>query len=208
MRLWLASGNKHKKVELEGILRGHILQSPQDAGIPGFNPVENGDTFLANAFLKARALRSLLALRGFEGVVLADDSGLCVDALGGRPGIYSSRYVGLEPPEGKNLSSQERNIRLLGELGDASDRRARFICTMLLLWDENCFGVVQETLEGEIVRDISQAAGTGGFGYDPIFYLPALGCTVAELPEEEKNRWSHRGKAGRKIARLLAEPKE
>jgi XTP/dITP diphosphohydrolase len=206
--VWLASGNRHKTQELSRILTGVILKSPADGGIGDFDPPETGASFLENALLKARALHRALAERGVSGPVLADDSGLCVDALGGRPGIYSARYRGRCGGEdggrsgGGELESAERNRLLLGELGDNPERRARFVCAMVLLFDENRFACVQETLEGEIVRD--QGRGENGFGYDPIFYLPSLGRTVAELGEDEKNRLSHRAGAGKAIAKILA----
>jgi XTP/dITP diphosphohydrolase len=131
-----------------------------------------------------------------------------VDALGGRPGIYSARYAGRyadpDAPAGKKLDAAERNALLLEELGDNPNRRARFVCAMVLLWDENRFFAVQETLEGELVRP-GYGRGSGGFGYDPILYLPDYGVTVAELPEAEKNRLSHRGKAAKGIAKLITD---
>jgi XTP/dITP diphosphohydrolase len=189
---------------------------------------------MENALLKARALSRLLGERGIFDPVLADDSGLCVDALGGRPGIHSARYGGrysghhggprdeggngpCPDPDGpgtpgspsgnapetpKILESPERNRLLLEELGDAPNRGARFVCAMVLLFDENRFACVQETLEGEIVS--ARGRGEGGFGYDPLLYLPDRGRTVAELGEAEKNRISHRAKAARAIAALLA----
>ncbi|MDR3192920.1 MAG: non-canonical purine NTP pyrophosphatase, partial [Treponema sp.] len=201
MILWLATGNAHKRAELAGILSGHDIRVPGDAGIDGFDPEETGNSFLENSLLKARALYRLLARRGIYGPVIADDSGLCVEALEGRPGIYSARYAGpgrvsgegaRESPSGSvRLGAGERNALLLAELGDRPDRKARFVCAMVLLWDENRFYGVQETLEGEVVPD-REGRGEGGFGYDPILYIPELGRTVAELPEEEKNRLSHR----------------
>jgi XTP/dITP diphosphohydrolase len=196
--IWLASGNHHKKQELARILTGITLKIPADGGIGNFDPPETGNSFMENALLKARALSRLLAERGIFEPVVADDSGLCVDALGGRPGIYSARYNGAGEP--KKLEAPERNRLLLEELGDSPGRGARFVCAMVLLFDENRFFCVQETLEGEITAP----RGTGGFGYDPILYLPRQGCTVAELGEDEKNLISHRAKAGRAIAKLLA----
>jgi XTP/dITP diphosphohydrolase len=194
MTIWFATGNPHKREELAAILKGHRIQIPSQGGIP-FEPEETGDTFLENALIKARALyRRVLA------PVIADDSGLCVDALGGRPGVFSARY-GSEG--GKNLDAGERNALLLGELEACSHRSARFVCAMVLLLSEDRFFAVQETLEGEIIRE---SRGSGGFGYDPILYLPERGCTVAELTEEEKNRISHRGKAGRFMAGILSAP--
>jgi XTP/dITP diphosphohydrolase len=94
---------------------------------------------------------------------------------------------------------------LLGELGDSTNRSARFVCAMVLLFGPESFFVVQETLEGEIVKGPGFVAGSGGFGYDPIFWIPGLGRTAAELSDEEKNAVSHRGKAGRIVARMLAQ---
>ncbi|MDR2069178.1 MAG: RdgB/HAM1 family non-canonical purine NTP pyrophosphatase [Spirochaetaceae bacterium] len=192
MNLWFATGNPHKREELAAILQGHRIQIPSQGGLP-FGPEETGATFLENALIKARTLYRLVLAP-----VIADDSGLCVDALGGRPGIFSARY-GSEG--GKNLDAGERNALLLRELESSSRRSARFICAMVLLLHEDRFFAVQETLEGEIIRE---GRGSGGFGYDPILYLPGRGCTVAELREEEKNRISHRGKAGRVIGEILA----
>jgi XTP/dITP diphosphohydrolase len=204
MILWFATGNAHKRAELAGILRGHDIRIPGDAGIAGFDPEETGNSFLENSLLKARALYRLLSRQGVSGPVIADDSGLCVDALGGRPGIYSARYAGKNSPGSGRLSAGDRNALLLAELGSQPDRKARFVCAMVLLWDENRFFSVQETLEGELVAPDRGGRGEGGFGYDPILSIPERGCTVAELPEGEKNRISHRGKAARAVAKLLA----
>ena len=204
----------HKKAELAAILnialRSRDFRIPADAGLD-FDPEETGTSFHENALLKARELHALLGQRGLlkpGDVIIADDSGLCVDALDGRPGIFSARYVGRpvaagEPVRSKKLSSAERNALLLEELGDAPLRTARFVCAMALMLGENRFLLAQETLEGEIVTDIEAAKGTGGFGYDPIFFLPDLGRTVAELSETEKNTISHRAKAGKIIANML-----
>ncbi|MDR3170092.1 MAG: RdgB/HAM1 family non-canonical purine NTP pyrophosphatase [Treponema sp.] len=198
MTIWFATGNSHKQRELQAILAGHCIKIPAEAGI-AFNPDETGTSFLENALIKARALYQLVGEP-----VIADDSGLCVDALGGRPGIYSARYRGPEHAglgtEATELSAPERNALLLHELGDSPQRSARFVCAMVLLLSEDRFFVVQETLEGEIIRG---ERGGGGFGYDPILAIPTLGRTVAELSPEEKNRLSHRGKAGQHIADIL-----
>ncbi len=200
MNIWFATNNAHKKLELEAILNTS-LKIPSKEGL-NFNPDETGVTFYDNALLKARELKKLLDKQAFKSgdIVIADDSGLCVDALNGRPGIFSARY-GEE--DGKNLSSGQKNLLLLEELGDTQNRKARFVCAMTLLLDENKFFIVQETLEGEIVKNNSLIRGDGGFGYDPIFYLPQKGATLAEISQEEKNRLSHRGKAGILIANLI-----
>jgi XTP/dITP diphosphohydrolase len=209
MTIWFATGNSHKRAELSSLLPEHIIKIPSDEGIP-FDPDETGATFGENALIKARELRRLVLASGThtQDPVIADDSGLCVDALDGRPGIYSARYGSTEQfgsEGGKKLSDRDRNALLLQELQSRSDnpsRQARFVCAMVLLFSEDRFYLVQETLEGELIRE---ERGTGGFGYDPILYLPQLGRTVAELTAEEKNQISHRGKAGKVIARLLAE---
>jgi XTP/dITP diphosphohydrolase len=218
MTIWFASGNAHKKAELAAILTAHCgnkhkVLIPAEAGLD-FDPEETGTSFQENALLKARELLSLLEKRRPPlftpgDPVIADDSGICVDALGGRPGIYSARYAGnshssfLTPHS--SLSSGERNALLLEELGNNPDRSARFVCAMALMFSRDRFFLAQETLEGEIVSGPQAAKGTGGFGYDPIFFIPALGRTVAELSEEEKNEISHRGKAGKVIASMLGD---
>ena len=208
MTIWFASGNTHKKKELSEILSaatpgntGFDLKIPSDAGL-AFDPDETGNTFFENALIKAKALYRLLCeknvIRHGEPVI-ADDSGICVDALDGRPGIYSARY-GMT---GTKLSDSERNTLLLSELGDNPLRTACFVCAMVLYYGPNRFFSAQESLEGEMVRNADSARGSGGFGYDPVLYIPELGRTVAELDAEEKNRLSHRGKAGRAIANIL-----
>jgi XTP/dITP diphosphohydrolase len=191
MKIIFATGNEHKAGELREILAGHEIVTPANLGLD-FAPEETGSTFFENAMLKARALYKMV-----RQPVLADDSGLCVDALDGRPGIYSSRYGS----DGVHkLDSHAKNTLLLGELDGKKSRKARFVCSMVLLYDDMRFVSAQETLEGEIAL---KEAGGGGFGYDPIVWLPEFNCTVAELPEGEKNRLSHRGKAARVIAKLL-----
>jgi XTP/dITP diphosphohydrolase len=209
MTIWFATGNAHKRTELAAILGGGCtVYVPADAGLD-FDPEETGTTFHENALLKARELyRWLSANRPPDyrpgDPVIADDSGLCVDALGGRPGIYSARYAG--PPgaaQGKKLTAAERNALLLAEIGDNPRRSARFVCAMAVLFSPERFFLVQETVEGEIVNGPEYARGSGGFGYDPIFYVPEAGRVMAELSDTEKNRISHRGRAGRMAARVL-----
>jgi XTP/dITP diphosphohydrolase len=228
MTIWFASGNAHKKAELAAILNmngpTNQVLIPADAGLE-FDPEETGTTFYENSLLKAQALYSLLEknhppLFKPGDVVIADDSGICVDALGGRPGIYSARYAGAngdKAPNAKKLESAERNALLLEELGNNPLRSARFVCAMALIIGPepaaerrsregsppDHFYMAQETLEGEIVSGPNAAKGRGGFGYDPILFIPGLGRTVAELSDEEKNTISHRAKAGKIIAHLL-----
>ena len=195
MRIWFATNNAHKKRELEAILNKQL--SIPDSCI-SFNPEETGTTFMENALIKARALKELIGEK--KEPVIADDSGLCVDALDGRPGVLSARY-GKE--EGKKLTSDQQNLLLLEELGNNPNRAARFVCAMVLLFEHDNFIAVQETLEGEIVKNRELSRGEGGFGYDPVFLIPGLGRTLAELSADEKNRISHRGKAGRTISKLI-----
>jgi len=221
MIIWFASGNKHKKAELAAILgatlgatiTGWEMKIPSDAGLE-FDPEETELSFQGNALLKARNLYSLVNRPGSPpplfspgDLIIADDSGVCVDALNGRPGVYSARYAGKEKGtakgQGKKLSAIERNTLLLEEIGDNAVRTARFVCAMVLLFSPDRFFIAQETLEGEIVRCPHCARGTGGFGYDPIMFIPELNRTVAELSEEEKNTISHRGKAGKIIASII-----
>ena len=197
MKIWFATNNIHKKKELQSILN-RSLSLPSESRL-NFNPDETGSNFLDNALLKARILRILLGNKKND-LIIADDSGLCVDALGGRPGVHSSRYGEVK---GKKLTSQQQNNMLLDELGDNPIRTARFVCAMILLFDENRFFAVQETIEGEIVKNPNSMKGTGGFGYDPVFLIPKFSRTLAELSADEKNSISHRGKAGRIIKELL-----
>lgn len=191
MKLYFASGNAHKRDEMQRIFPAHHIVLPQDEGMD-FDPEETADSFFGNAFIKAESLWKLVRCP-----VLADDSGICVDSLGGQPGIHSARY-GSE--NGLNLDSEKRNALLLSKIGRAENRACRFVCNMVLYLGPDRFWSVQETLEGEIVPE---PRGNGGFGYDPIVFVPAYGKTVAELNPSEKDQCSHRGKAGRLIAALL-----
>jgi XTP/dITP diphosphohydrolase len=198
MKIWFATNNSHKKGELEAVL-DLKLSIPSESGI-NFNPEETGMTFCENALLKARELKKILEKK--DEPVIADDSGLCVDGLDGRPGVLSARYG---DTDGKKLTSMQKNLLLLEELGENQKRNARFVCAMVLLFDNERFFIVQETVEGVIVKGRKYMSGSGGFGYDPVFFIPQLGRTMAELSSEEKNKLSHRGKAGSLISKILEE---
>lgn len=205
MQLILATQNAHKVEEVREIAPGHSVLLPSDFGID-FDFEERGATFLENSYGKAEALYTELAARGVarsaaaDGVVvIADDSGLCVDALGGAPGVLTARFGS---PDGvTKLSAADRNAYLLSKIAGESNRAAHYVCTITAILGADRFFVVQETWEGEIALEAS--SGTGGFGYDPVFYLPDLGCTAADISAEQKHALSHRGKALREIIETL-----
>ena len=193
-RLLVATHNQGKVVEYADILGDTGLDwlTLVEAGITD-DVAETGATFLDNAILKAVAYARLSKL-----LTLADDSGLAVDALGGRPGVLTARYGG------PGLSAAERYGLLLRELGDTPDaqRTARFHCVVALAApDGTILGTADGVCEGRIAR---APAGEGGFGYDPVFYLPERGLTMAQLPADEKHRLSHRGRAARAIQPFLS----
>ena len=230
MEIYFATNNEHKRDELQKIFTSHKIVIPKDVGIE-FNPTENGSTFYENSLIKAKALYDIV-----HSPTLADDSGLCVDILNGKPGIFSSRYAGYNFPKGKDgeeLSSSEKNKLLLEHIEKVEQekkllythaqnnssnlsqntleqntsmqntRSARFVCALVLYLENEKIYFVQETLEGEIVSSIEKACGSGGFGYDPIFFLPQFGQTVAELSSSQKNEISHRGKACKAMNKWL-----
>lgn len=204
MRLLLASNNRHKKAEFESIFPAFTIVTPGDLGLE-FDVEETGTTFLENALLKARRLETQ-AKQGelldttVPTAVVADDSGICVDALGGGPGIYSARFGS---PDGgaTELDASSRNALLLDAIAGAESRAAHFVCCMVALMPGDRLIVAQESWHGEIAREPSR--GAGGFGYDPVFLVPDLGRTAADLEPEEKNRMSHRGRASAVLAAAM-----
>lgn len=152
---------------------------------------EDGRTFVENALKKARAVWKITG-----GFVLADDSGIVCDDLAGRPGVESARFAGVQ------ATDEENNRQLLEELDAIHDpsRTARYVCALVLVDPDGKETIVEETCEGMITL---KPAGSGGFGYDPYFYLPEKQCTMAELPLPVKNRISHRGKALQKMRDFL-----
>ena len=194
MKIVLASRNKKKKAELQVLLSQYIegieILSLDDVGIYG-EIEEDGKTFEENALIKARAAAS----SGYIGV--GDDSGLSVDALGGAPGVYSARYAG------EHGNDEANNDLLLHNLKGVEDRTARFVCAIACVFPEGDTRediVVRGEVEGKI---IDERHGDGGFGYDPLFYYPPFGQTLAEIPAEQKNSVSHRGNAIKKFAEKL-----
>lgn len=213
MKIYLATGNKNKKKEMSEILSNHTIITPNDEGID-FDPIEDGKTFYENSIIKAKALYNIVHCP-----VIADDSGICVDALNGKPGIYSSRYAGPDfmqgLPDGKKIPQEEQNKYLIEQLNSAiqngidskdflnGPRSAHYTCAMVLYLGNDRIYVAEETMEGAIVNSIQDSKGTGGFGYDPIFYLPQFNKTAAQLTADEKNAISHRGKATRALIRII-----
>ncbi|MGL4986750.1 MAG: non-canonical purine NTP pyrophosphatase [Treponemataceae bacterium] len=201
MEILFASGNEHKKIELANLLQEHSVIIPKDKGID-FNPVEDGKSFCENSLIKARDLFDRAGIP-----VLADDSGLCIDALDGKPGIFSARYGG-------SVSQKEKNHLIVQELNDflgsqgistheIRHRKCHFVCAMTFYFGTDQFICVQEICEGFIVPTIEESRGKDGFGYDPIVYLSEFKKTIAELSAAEKNTISHRAKACQKIKPFL-----
>lgn len=180
----VATKNKDKLVEIRDILADlpfHII-GMEEAGVH-LDIDENASTFEGNALIKAQALHNVV-----DGYCMADDSGLCIDALDGAPGIYSARFFGRD-------SSYEEKIgelwRLLKDV-PYEKRTAQFVCAIAVVAPDGTHFTVKEKVEGIIIDEMR---GENGFGYDPVFYVPSLGKTTAEIPEEEKNQISHRGLA-------------
>lgn len=186
----LATRNRGKLREFARLLEGGFasvisldaLDSPPEV-------LEDGMTFRDNALKKARAVAQ------YSGKpALADDSGLEVDALGGKPGVYSARYAG------ENAFDKDNIIKLLQDLNGVEDRRARFVCCLALVSPDGRETVVEGSCEGII---LTEPRGKGGFGYDPVFFLPEYGKTMAEIPAELKNKISHRARASQLLIHNL-----
>ncbi|HUL32993.1 MAG TPA: RdgB/HAM1 family non-canonical purine NTP pyrophosphatase [Candidatus Eisenbacteria bacterium] len=193
-KLYLASGNPGKLKEFRALAeasgrRWELELLPGYAALPEFE--ESAPTFAENA-----AGKGFYYARQTAGIVFVDDSGLVVPALGGAPGVYSARYAG------PGATNEERIAKLLGELKglEGAQRSAYFVCVIAAVEQGSARAVVSAKVEGEILL---APRGTGGFGYDPVFFFPLLGKTFAELQPEEKNLYSHRGKAFRRLLEVL-----
>jgi XTP/dITP diphosphohydrolase len=194
IKLLLASSNPGKLHEYQEMAFGSEVELallPRFEALPRFE--ETAPTYGENAAGKA-----LHYSRLEDGVVLADDSGLVVDALGGAPGVQSARYAGPGASDADRVQKLLREMKAVG----ASDRRGRFVCVIALAERGREWAVVSDSAEGEI---LGAPRGAGGFGYDPVFYFPALRKSFAELSAAQKNEYSHRGKAFRKLLHWLAE---
>ncbi|MCM1338816.1 MAG: RdgB/HAM1 family non-canonical purine NTP pyrophosphatase [Muribaculaceae bacterium] len=186
IKIVFATGNQHKLQEINEISKGsgiEFILPPEN-----FDPQEDGTTFEQNSYIKAKEAAKLSKM-----ISLADDSGLCVEALNGEPGIYSARYA---------QTPQARIDKLLANLTDSGNRSAKFVCAMTLV---NEAGEILTSQTGECHGKIAlKQSGTNGFGYDPVFEVDGYdGLTMADISEEEKNKISHRSKALNKIIRFI-----
>ncbi len=201
LKVVAATGNDGKAKEIREILQDLQAEvvTMKEAGL-FVEAEENGETFMENAIIKAKAAAKMAAqsTEWREAIVMADDSGLVIDALNGEPGIYSARYMGCD------TSYREKNHNLLGRLDGVADekRSARFVCAVAAVFPDGRILTAEGVMEGRIGYE---ERGTNGFGYDPIFYLPEFGCSAAELSPEQKNSVSHRGKALRNMEKQLGD---
>ena len=192
-QILFATGNEDKLKEIRQILgEGYRVLSLKEAGIQA-HVVEDGTTFKENAIKKASEICRLSGQ-----IVMADDSGLEIDALNKEPGVYSARYMG------EDTDYHTKNNALIRRLDGVPDeqRTARFVCVIAAAFPDGRVLTAEGVMEGRIGYE---EAGSNGFGYDPIFFLPEYGCTSAELSPEEKNRISHRGRALRAMKQSLEE---
>ena len=189
MKLLIASNNQHKIDEIKQILGNKFEQilSLSEAGIV-CDPEENGKTFLDNALIKVRAVAKLTDMP-----VLGDDTGLCVDALNGAPGVHTARFAG-------DHDNAKNRAKLLYELQGKTNRKAHFSTAVALLYPDGRLVTAEGRVDGEILH---AEVGTNGFGYDSLFYCNEIGKTFAEATAEEKNAVSHRGRALQKLAEKL-----
>jgi XTP/dITP diphosphohydrolase len=197
VKLFLASSNPGKLAEYRVLASTSVPSLPLElellpdfARLPAFE--ENAPTFAENSAGKA-----LHYSRIQQGLVFADDSGLVVPALGGAPGVHSARYAGAGATNAQRIEKLLRALR--GKEG--AERSAYFVCAIALAKNGRAMAIVTDRVDGQILE---APRGSGGFGYDPVFYFPALGKTFAELTAEEKNKQSHRGKAFRKLLATLS----
>lgn len=192
-RIVFATGNQNKMKEIRMILEdlGMPIYSMKELGILE-DIVEDGETFEANAEIKARAIAKHLP----GDIILADDSGLEIDYLNKAPGVYSARFAG------EDTSYDIKNNLLLDKLKGVPDekRTARFVCVICAVFPDGEVKTSRGTIEGQIAHEI---VGKNGFGYDPIFYYPECGCTTAEMDPDTKNELSHRGKALRMMREVI-----
>lgn len=192
MQILLATSNQGKVIELKNMLAGKGIEVLSLRNFPEYGEIEEtGRTFAENAMIKARQACALTGI-----VSLADDSGLEVDVLNCEPGVYSARYAGEPKNDANNID------KLLAKLEEMKDeaRTARFCCCLAIVCPDGREFLTEGSVDGTILR---QRRGSGGFGYDPVFFLPELQKTMAELSLEEKNSFSHRAQALRKAVPMI-----
>lgn len=188
----VASNNKHKIKEIKEILTGYNVLTLNDIGFHD-EIIEDGKTFEENALIKARTIHNYLKSKNLNHIVLADDSGLCVDALNGAPGVYSARYAK------EHSDDQANRDKLLKEL-EGKDRTANFVCNIVLYYPNGEYKTFVGKTEGKITKE---EIGNKSFGYDCIFYSNELNKTFGEAKDEEKNVVSHRGRALKEMLKKL-----
>ena len=198
MKYLFATNNPGKVKEIQAVFESTAFDVISLSGLGLFyEPTETGDTFEENAIQKATKTLNFLRENGYSNIaVLADDSGLCIEALNGEPGVDSANFMGRETPY------EIRNAHLIAQLANAPNRKAKFVSIIACAYPNGEIITTKGEIHGEIAHTPS---GTGGMGYDPIFYVPEYGKTTAELSMEEKNKISHRGKAlGLMIRKLIS----
>ena len=192
-KIIVATGNQNKMKEIREIIKRDDIEfvSLKDDGLQDIEIVEDGKTFEENAVIKEKTIADIT-----KNIVIADDSGLEVDYLDKAPGVYSARYMGEDTPY------TIKNNHIIDLLKDAKgeERSARFVCVIACVMPDGETFTTRGTIEGRIGYE---EKGENGFGYDPIFYLPERGCTTAELPPEQKNEISHRGRALKEMYKKL-----
>ena len=190
MQITLGTGNEHKVFEINEIVKEQGYKKIVFKAVEGyFHPIENGSTFEENSLIKAKEGARLSGM-----LTLADDSGLCIEALNGAPGLYSARYAGTQ---------DEKIARILKELDGQENRKAKFVCCMTLVdKDGNTIHTTKGECHGQIIKE---RKGSNGFGYDPIFMPDGYDITLAEMSEDGKNKISHRGKALTQMLKFINE---
>lgn len=191
--LWIATGNAHKLQEFRAMLEplGYEIKGMQDLDV-NLEVEENGTTFEENALIKARALHERTHMS-----VISDDSGLCVNAMNGEPGVHSARFMGYDSDYAL------KNRAIIEQVKQSADKRAQFVCAIAYIEADGTEHVFRGVVEGIICET---AIGAHGFGYDPIFYYPPYQTTLANVNEEEKNKVSHRFRALQQLIAYLEGP--
>ncbi len=192
-KIVMATNNKGKIEELSKMLTGFDVISQKDAGID-IDPEENGNTFIENAIIKAEAIRDIIT----DSYILAEDSGICIEALDGYPGVMTKRAA-LEEL-GENITNEERNLHYINKLGNNTNRKVIWQTAICLIEPDGKMSEFIGQIEGEITK---APMGEGGFGFDPIFYIKEAGKTLGQMTFEEKEKYSARKRAVEKLVEYL-----